>query len=97
VRLRGISQAAGAALRDAFLCRLTQAGHADLHSDRALPALRLHQVLREIVYAGSHRGQIPAAGLADSPHRQDCDQPASGGQRHQRRPGHAVRMQAAGE
>jgi len=42
------------ALYDAYIDRLTDGGHADLHVDDALGAFRLQQVLREIVYAGRH-------------------------------------------
>lgn len=53
-RLAPVDAAARAALRDGYLQRLTQTGHADLHIDGAVPAFRLQQVLREIVYAGRH-------------------------------------------
>ncbi len=49
-----VDEAARATLRNAYLYRLAQTGHAELHVDTALPALRLQQVLREIVYAGRH-------------------------------------------
>ncbi|MGE2715552.1 glucosamine kinase [Mycolicibacterium litorale] len=45
---------ARAALLNAYLHRLSETGHADLHIAHALGALRLQQVLREVVYAGRH-------------------------------------------
>ncbi|WNG87490.1 glucosamine kinase [Mycobacterium sp. ITM-2016-00317] len=52
--LAPVDAAARAALRDAYLRRLSETGHADLHLDHALTAFRLQQVLREIVYAARH-------------------------------------------
>ncbi|MDZ7886890.1 MAG: glucosamine kinase [Mycobacterium sp.] len=43
-----------AELYGAYIDRLTQCGHADLHLGTAVGAFRLQQVLREIVYAGRH-------------------------------------------
>ncbi|UXA15977.1 glucosamine kinase [Mycobacterium sp. SMC-4] len=52
--LGALDKAARAALLEAYLGRLRQAGQADLHIEAAVPALRLQQVLREIVYAAHH-------------------------------------------
>lgn len=52
--LAPVDAAARAALLDSYLHRLSDTGHADLHIEHALSALRLQQVLREIVYAGRH-------------------------------------------
>ncbi|MGW0161303.1 glucosamine kinase [Mycobacterium sp. NPDC003323] len=52
--LRPVETVARDALYEAYLCRLTETGHADLHVAQGLTALRLQQVLREIVYAGRH-------------------------------------------
>jgi maltokinase len=53
-RLHAVDEASRAALLEAYVRSLRRAGHADLHADAALPALRLQQVLREIVYAARH-------------------------------------------
>ncbi|MGE2729129.1 glucosamine kinase [Mycolicibacterium vaccae] len=53
-RLRAVDTASRTALREAYLRRLAETGHADLHLEAAVPALRLQQVLREIVYAARH-------------------------------------------
>lgn len=53
-RLAPVDIVARAALLDAYLRRLSETGHTDLHVQRALAAFRLQQVLREIVYAGRH-------------------------------------------
>jgi maltokinase len=52
--LAEVDRVARTALYDAYIDRLTQVGHADLHIEHALDAFRLQQVLREIVYAGRH-------------------------------------------
>ncbi len=52
--LAPVDAAARTALRDAYLRRLAETGHIDLHLDHALTAFRLQQVLREIVYAARH-------------------------------------------
>ncbi|MCV7228099.1 aminoglycoside phosphotransferase [Mycolicibacterium komossense] len=53
-RLAPVDADARGSLLDAYLHRLSQTGHADLHIEHALTAFRLQQVLREIVYAGRH-------------------------------------------
>lgn len=53
-RLAAVDSVARGALLDAYLRRLADTGHPDLHVERAVTALRLQQVLREIVYAGRH-------------------------------------------
>ncbi|MGU3653385.1 glucosamine kinase [Mycolicibacterium sp. A43C] len=53
-QLRPVELTGRTALYDAYLSRLTDNGHVELHIDGALIALRLQQVLREIVYAGRH-------------------------------------------
>lgn len=52
--LRAVDEASRSALSDAYVDSLRRSGHADLHAEAALPALRLQQVLREIVYAARH-------------------------------------------
>jgi maltokinase len=52
--LAPVDAAARGALLDAYLHRLAETGHADLHIEQVLTAFRLQQVLREIVYAGRH-------------------------------------------
>ncbi|MGE2835965.1 glucosamine kinase [Mycobacterium sp. SMC-4] len=52
--VRTVEAASRSALLDGYIGRLGQAGHADLHTAAAVPALRLQQVLREIVYAARH-------------------------------------------
>lgn len=64
--LAPVDSVARGALLDAYLRRLAEAGHADLHVQRALTAFRLQQVLREIVYAGRHLSRwmyVPDAAL----------------------------------
>jgi maltokinase len=53
-RLAPVDADARATLLNAYLHRLSQTGHANLHVEHALTAFRLQQVLREIVYAGRH-------------------------------------------
>lgn len=52
--LRAVDEAARAALLEQYVRRLGQAGRGELHTVAALPALRLQQVLREIIYAARH-------------------------------------------
>lgn len=52
--LAEVDRVSRTALYEAYIDRLTQGGHADLHLDTAVGAFRLQQVLREIVYAGRH-------------------------------------------
>ncbi|CAM3704034.1 hypothetical protein MYFR107205_23565 [Mycolicibacterium frederiksbergense] len=52
--LAEVDRVSRAELYGAYLDRLTQGGHADLHLGNAVVAFRLQQVLREIVYAGRH-------------------------------------------
>lgn len=54
IRLHRIGSAAQAAFLDAYTTRLAAAGRRELFSADAVPALRLQQVLREIIYAGRH-------------------------------------------
>lgn len=53
-RLHRIGAAAQAGFLDAYTARLTAAGQRQLFSAETVPAFRLQQVLREIVYAGRH-------------------------------------------
>ncbi|KUI35740.1 glucosamine kinase [Mycobacterium sp. GA-2829] len=53
-QLAPVDADARAAPLNAYLHRLSETGHADLHIAHALTAFRLQQVLREIVYAGRH-------------------------------------------
>lgn len=53
-RLQPVDLAARTALYDAYLSRLTENGQAAVHVEAALTALRLQQVLREIIYAARH-------------------------------------------
>jgi maltokinase len=52
--LRRVDAAAQAAFLDAYTTALAAAGQQQLFSAEAVPAFRLQQVLREIVYAGRH-------------------------------------------
>ncbi|MHA3021419.1 glucosamine kinase [Mycobacterium sp. BMJ-28] len=52
--LAEVERVSRAALYEAYVRTLVQRGHAGLHVEHALGALRLQQVLREIVYAGRH-------------------------------------------
>jgi maltokinase len=53
-RLHRIDAAAQAAFLDAYTTRLAAAGQQQLFSAGAVPAFRLQQVLREIIYAAKH-------------------------------------------
>ncbi len=52
--LRLVDAAAQAAFLDAYITALTASGRRRLFSAEAVPAFRLQQILREIVYAGRH-------------------------------------------
>jgi maltokinase len=52
--LAEVDRVSRAELHEAYVGRLAQGGHANLHIDSAVGPFRLQQVLREIVYAGRH-------------------------------------------
>lgn len=52
--LAEVDRVSRAELHEAYVGRLAQDGHANLHIDSAVGPFRLQQVLREIVYAGRH-------------------------------------------
>jgi maltokinase len=52
--LAAVDTSARQAFLDAYAHRLSELGHADLYQPASVPAFRLQQVLREIVYAARH-------------------------------------------